>query len=204
LRRLRLRLDQRAGLASKLAGMKKKTLARALATVLLAGAAGGAAGFDLRPDGIAVQGSLGTHDTWMAGAAVMWDWDWEVLRRKAELTAHTELFVNHWRADGVAGGRDSFTQLGLLPTLRFNLSQGRSPWYLEIGVGASWMDRRFETDERSFSTRFNFYDVLGAGYVFGERRQHEMGLRFVHVSNAGIKKPNPGQDFLQLRYLTRF
>jgi lipid A 3-O-deacylase len=184
--------------------MKTKTLVRALSLVLLGASLGSASALDLRPDGVAVQGSVGTHDTWMAGGAVVWDWRWERLRRKAEITGHTELFVNHWRADALAGGRNSYTQFGVMPVLRFNLSQGRSPWYLELGVGVSWMDRRFQTAERSFSTRFNFYDVLGAGYVFGERRQHELGLRVIHISNGGIKEPNPGQEFLQLRYLSRF
>ena len=177
--------------------MKTTTLARGCAALSLTLAAAGASALDLRPDGISLQASPGTHDTGMAGAAVVWDWEWELLRRK-------ELFVNHWRADALGGGRSSFTQVGVLPTLRINLGQGRSPWFLEVGIGLSYMDRRFVTDERSFSTRFNFYDVLGAGYAFGERRRHEVGLRLVHVSNAGIKEPNPGQDFLQLRYVARF
>ena len=185
--------------------MKNKTTrSRTVVTLLLAAAAGTAAAMDLRPDGVSVQVSPGSHGTWMAGAAVVWDWEWELLRRKAEISGQTELFVNHWRADAVGGGREATTQVGLLPTLRINLSQGRSPWFLEVGVGVSWMDSRLVRPERSFSTRFNFYDVLGAGYVFGERRQHELGLRLVHVSNAGIKEPNPGQDFVQLRYLSRF
>jgi lipid A 3-O-deacylase len=182
----------------------KNTFFRTLAALLFTAWMGSAAAMDLRPDGVSVQGSLGTQDTWMGGAAVVWDWEWELLRRKAEISGQTEVFVNHWRADALGGGRDSYTQFGILPTLRINLSQGRSPWFFEVGIGATWMDRRFDTAERSFSTRFNFYDVLGGGYVFGDHRQHELGLRLVHISNAGIKKPNPGQDFLQLRYLARF
>jgi lipid A 3-O-deacylase len=180
--------------------METKIFSRLLAAVLFAAVAGSASAIDLRPSGIAVQGSLGTNDTWMTGAAVVWDWEWELLRRKAEISGQTEVFIHHWRA----GGRHSYTQFGVLPTLRFKLSQGRSPWYIELGIGASFLDRRFETAEREFSTRFNFYDVVGAGYVFGEHRQHELGLRLVHVSNGGIRKPNPGEEFVQLRYLARF
>jgi hypothetical protein len=164
----------------------------------------GANAADLRPDGVSVQGSVGQRGTLMSGLAVAWDWEWELLRRRAAITGQTELFVNHWRADAVDGGRDSYTQFGLLPSLRFHLAQGRSPWFIELGIGASWLDRSFQTPERRFSTRFNFYDVIGAGYLFGEHRQHELGLRLLHISNAGIKEPNPGQDFVQLRYLSRF
>jgi hypothetical protein len=31
-----------------------------------------------------------------------------------------------------------------------------------------------------------------------------VGLRLSHVSNAGIKEPNPGENFLQLRYARSF
>jgi lipid A 3-O-deacylase len=31
-----------------------------------------------------------------------------------------------------------------------------------------------------------------------------VALRWVHISNAGFKQPNPGQDFLQVRYVQRF
>jgi lipid A 3-O-deacylase len=104
----------------------------------------------------------------------------------------------------VGGGHQALTQVVLLPTLRMQLSRGASPWYLEVGVGASWLDRRFVTPDREFSTQWNFYDVLGMGRSFGPAARHELGLRWVHVSNGGIKKPNPGQDFLQLRYVARF
>lgn len=183
---------------------KNKKLVRTVAALLSSVAMGGAGAFDWRPDGVSLQESRASHGTRMTGAAAVWDWNWALLRRKAALTGQTELFINHWRADGAAGGRDSYTQVGLLPTLRLHLSQGRSPWFVEMGIGVSWMDRRFRTDERTFSTRFNFYDVLGAGYGFGEHRQHELGLRLLHISNGGIEKPNPGQEFLQLRYLARF
>ena len=177
---------------------------RTLAIVLFHAAVGSAGAADWRPDGVSVQGSTGQRGTLMAGTALAWDWEWEVLRRRAAITGQTELFVNHWRADAVGGGRDSYTQFGLLPSLRFHFSQGNSPWFIELGIGLSWLDRRLQTPERSFSTRFNFYDVIGAGYLFGERRQHETGVRLLHISNAGIKEPNPGQDFVQLRYLSRF
>jgi lipid A 3-O-deacylase len=160
---------------------------------------------DLRPDGASVELAAGTHGTRMAGVGLVWDWDFERMRRKSELTAHTELLLNRWRADAPGGGHFGLTQVVLLPTLRMRLSQGRSPWFFELGVGASWMDRSFVTPDRQFSTRWNFYDVLGVGHSFGGADgRHELALRWVHVSNLGLRKPNPGQDFLQLRYVARF
>ena len=173
-------------------------------TALLFACACAAHAADFTPDAVSVRAGMGSHGTAMAGVGIIWDWDFERLRRKAELTAHTEFMVNRWRADEVGGGHQTYTQLALLPSLRMTLSQGRSPWFIELGIGISWMDRLFVTPQKRFSTRWNFYDMMGVGYQFGAQRKHELGLRWAHVSNAGLKKPNPGQDFLQLRYVARF
>jgi lipid A 3-O-deacylase len=184
--------------------MTTTKLLRAGTLALLAAGACAAHAFDWRPDAVSAGVAVGKERTAMAGAGLVWDWDFERLRRHAELTAHTEFMVNHWRVDAFGGGDQAITQVVLLPSLRMHLSQGRSPWFLELGVGASWMDKRLVTPQRTFGTQWNFYDMLGAGYKFGDRREHELGLRYVHVSNAGIKQPNPGQDLLQLRYVRRF
>ena len=176
----------------------------ALGAAVLA-VAGPALATDFRPDGVAVEAAVGSRGTNMAGLGLVWDWDFERMRRKAELTAHTELIINRWRFDAMDGGKDELTQFALLPSLRMRLKQGRSPWYIELGIGASWMDRDYQTPQASFSTRWNFYDVLGIGHTFGGvDGQHELALRWTHVSNGSIREPNPGQDFLTLRYVARF
>jgi hypothetical protein len=39
---------------------------------------------------------------------------------------------------------------------------------------------------------------------FGPADEDEIALRVQHYSNGGIKQPNPGINFLQLRYAHRF
>lgn len=176
-----------------------------LAAAALLAAAATSHAFDLRPDGISVFAGAGSHSARIAGASILWDWDFERMRRKAELTAHTELILNEWRANDFGGGHQYFTQVALLPTLRMRLSRGASPWYIELGIGASYMDKLFVTPQKEFSTRWNFYDVMGVGYTIGgPDGKHEINARWMHVSNGGLEKPNPGQDFLQLRYVSRF
>ena len=182
----------------------KPMLRQPLAVLLLAAAAGATHAFNLRPDGATLRVGVGQHGASMAGAGIVWDWDFQRMRRKAELTAHTEFMVNHWRYDTVGGGSAQLTQLVLLPSLRMRLARGASPWFIELGIGASWTDQLLERPPERFSTQWNFYDMLGVGYSFGEEHDHELGLRWVHVSNAGLRKPNPGQDVVQLRYVRRF
>ena len=119
------------------------------------------------------------------------------------VTGITEAYVSHWNARG-AGGRRSFTQLGLTPMFRYRGDHGRSAWFVEAGIGISVIDPVYTTNAKQFSSRFNFVDVAGVGRSFGPQGQRELSLRVAHVSNCGIKSPNPGENFLQLRYAVLF
>lgn len=106
-------------------------------------------------------------------------------------------YASRWHADALPGQRDKFTQLGLVPMLRWRFDEGRSPWFVEGGIGASYLVDGYRTRTKEFGSRWNFSDHLGVGYSFG---RHEIGVYVKHVSNAGLKDPNPGETFYQLRY----
>jgi hypothetical protein len=134
---------------------------------------------------------------------VAWPWAWRHVSHSGEWTAMTEAYVSIW-SSRVAGDRKNFTQVGLIPVFRYRFDQGRSAWFANAGIGLSYMDRLYQRDTKQFSTRFNFIDVIGVGFNFGERRENELELRIAHISNGGIKSPNPGENFLQLRYARNF
>ena len=185
--------------------MQRNTMSFARGVAVAAAALGlqAAQAIDFRPDGTFATVGVAPHQTVTLGTGLVWDWDWKA-ERQTTLTAHTELIVAGWRADAVGGGSQTLGQLALLPVLHMQLDRGRSPFFLEFGIGASFTNKVYRTPNKVTSTRWNFYDMLGAGYSFGEGRKQEIGLRYVHISNAGAKKPNPGEDFLQLRYGMRF
>lgn len=133
-------------------------------------------------------------------------WDWEGRLLGGRLTAHWDAYLSQWRTDsaGHAGQRESLTQAALVPVLRLRFDEGRSPWFIEGGIGVSVMDVRYRIPGKAFSTRFNFADHQSIGLSFGPQRRHELVLSVKHVSNAGIKKPNPGEDFIQIRYAVAF
>ena len=88
--------------------------------------------------------------------------------------------------------------------LRLRPAGGSSPWFIEAGIGITVMDRLYRSQTKKFSTTFNFVDVAGIGRSFGADRRQELSLRLVHISNADIKSPNPGENFVQLRYAWMF
>jgi lipid A 3-O-deacylase len=119
-------------------------------------------------------------------------------------TTHLELSASGWRAPRPDGGHRTLTQVSVVPMARGRFDDGRSPWFVEAGIGLALLDRELRTPRRRFSTRLNFSDNLGFGRSFGARGEQEISLRLQHVSNAGLRKPNPGLDLLLLRYAHSF
>jgi len=151
----------------------------------------------------ALEGGIADRGTYSVSAGVSWPWTWRASRWGGEWTGASEVFLSHWSARR-DDGRESRTLLGALPMFRYRFNEGRSDWFAEGGIGVSYMDALYRTENKQFSTQFNFMSVLGTGRSFGAQREHELSLRISHLSNAGIKKPNPGEQFLQLRYARRF
>lgn len=129
------------------------------------------------------------------------DWLWSPLRDTFSLTFDLE--IGHWQTFHLGHGQTAeYTQFGVTPMLRYPLSE--SMWFAEGGVGAHFIVPLYQKRKRHFGTTFNFQDLIGLGLRFGPMRQHELVLYVSHFSNASINRPNPGENFLQLRYLRRF
>jgi hypothetical protein len=179
-------------------------LARPVAAVLL-GTLFSVAGqaMDWKPDAVEAIAGPGKDGAGQVAAGLIWEWDTH-RQRRALVTGQTELIASYWHANAVGGGSQGLWNVALVPVLRMELDRGRSPWVLELGIGVSWLSRQYKTPDKTFSSTWNFYDVIGAAYRFGREEEHEIGARFTHISNAGLKLPNPGEDFLLLRYSRKF
>lgn len=147
----------------------------------------------------------GAGTTHIASVGVMLPWTPSFLPAGGSHSAYWDLFAAHWQADERNGdGRHGYTQLGAIATWRYRFDTGLSPWFAEAGIGALMMDNVYRTPAREFSTAFQFTEVLGVGRSFGSGQAHELSLRFQHISNGGIKSPNPGENTWRLRYAYRF
>lgn len=84
--------------------------------------------------------------------------------------------------------------VGLTPFLRWWFTDATA---LEAGIGPNVFSGTY-IGSKTISTAYQFGDSLGlyhrlTGTPWG------VGVRFTHYSNADIKRPNPGQNYLQLR-----
>lgn len=113
-------------------------------------------------------------------------------------SAYGEVFGSVWRTRHDGAHRTN-VQVGVIGTLRYRL--GQSAWFIDGGAGLTLFNKTYRTLDREFSTTFQFTEVLGVGRSLGP---HELALRFQHVSNGGIRNPNPGENLVRLRYVYQF
>jgi len=158
-------------------------------------------------DALKVRGifaQMGIADEVTAGTAgVIWNLRGAGLNER--WSVYVEGSMSRWQSrGGYATEHGVLTQVALIPTLRYRFGEGSSPWFVEGGIGATVTSSVYRNVDKHFSTAFNFGDHVGLGRSFGAARRDEIVLRAEHFSNAGIKHPNPGQNFLELRYLHHF
>ena len=98
----------------------------------------------------------------------------------------------------------SLINISVYPVLRLDMTSvpGVVP-YIEGSVGFNLLSRT-RIDDRELSTAFQFGEYVGVGLAFGDKRQYDVGVRYQHVSNADIKKPNDGLTFGSVVFQYRF
>lgn len=142
-------------------------------------------------------------NSYTLGVLLPWH-DWSYPLGSGRITGYWDISASDWSAI-FRGDRKNTWVIAAKPSLRWRPHQGQSPFFVEAGLGVSLATNHiYRTDTKDFSTRINFATHLGIGYLFGEQQLNEVSLRLEHHSNAGIKRPNPGENFLQLRYARRF
>jgi hypothetical protein len=174
----------------------------ALSLSALTALAPAAAHASLQPDRVFLQQAESARSR-SSTAGLIWDLAWTRDWRGGQLRSYVEASIARWSVENAEGGRDTaaVTQIGLTPVLRWQ-AEG-SPWFVEGGIGLNLIGPTYKAGRKRFSTAFNFGDHLAVGRGFGPGHRQELALRFQHFSNAGIKKPNPGEDFVQLRWSVR-
>jgi len=155
----------------------------------------------LRPSTLFIQGGIGDQRTYAYVVGSTWNWHWSRQYSFLTATGLLEADIGRWTTDEHGVHSSAWvTQLGLTPVIRLQPAGLPHYWLLEVGIGANYIVPLYRTGHKRFSTAFNFGDHIGIGRLFGAHQQHELVLRLQHFSNAGIDHPNPGENFLQLRY----
>lgn len=148
--------------------------------------------------GVQLAGGVAKHHVKKVDLGLVWDpginW-WEVGGWHFSLVG--EAHVAYWHtSEGTA--RNDVYEAGISPMLRFIKSAGAIRPFIEAGAGVRGLSHPTINNGYTLSTAFQFTETVGVGAQFGAHQQYQAGFRFQHVSNAGIKEPNPGINFSQL------
>lgn len=104
-----------------------------------------------------------------------------------------ELGGGIWRVPDLAGTTRRF-DIHATPVWRKDYARS----YVEAGIGAYLLSHTINNDTTRMSMAFEFGSHVGAGMRLGERRETRVGIALQHLSNAGIKEPNGGVNFVLL------
>jgi hypothetical protein len=160
-----------------------------------------AAPVDWRPDSAFVQAGASAREARVAGAGLRWALPWP---EHGGLTGLLEVSAGRWSTQVTPRGevgkvpRDHAVQLVAMPLVRWQPQPGGSAWFVEAGLGLSWHDRSYRVERKRQRSRFNFQEEVAVGRMLGGG--HALSLRLAHMSNAGLRKPNPGETWWSLRW----
>lgn len=136
------------------------------------------------------------NKTQRASLGVQWKWNkrwWD--SNGTHLGGYWDLNLAHWHGNRFRNDphrSQNIGEVGITPVVRLQ-SNTMKGLYGEIGIGVHALSDRYDNNGRQLSTKFQFGDHLGIGYVF--QNNWEIGVKVQHFSNASVKQPNDGVNF---------
>jgi lipid A 3-O-deacylase len=154
-------------------------------------------------DGIGIDLGEGPESTEMVRMHAIWDWDKKWFEEgNWHVSGYWEATLGRWNGGGQ--GATKPWDIGFTPVFRLQRNDQKAGVYLEGGVGVHLLSEDRTNKGRIFGSHFSFGDHIGVGILFGKRAQYDFGYRIQHLSNAGLKKPNDGITFEQIRFTYSF
>lgn len=113
------------------------------------------------------------------------------------VSGYFELSYNLWEHNG-----DETNGVAFLPVFAYYFAgvSNRITPYIEGGIGLAFIDD-YHIAGRNLSTNFQFEDKIGIGVRIGS---FDLGLKYLHYSNASIKGPNQGINIIMLAAAVQF
>ena len=143
--------------------------------------------------------AVGEHaEMWRIGITKNWDKKWRMTSGNWYLGGYWEAQFGQWSGPD----KRTISDLGITPVFRFQQAElSKISPYVEAAIGFHVITPTRLDDGRHFGGAFQFGDLVGAGARFGPKGKYDLGLRFQHLSNGGLKEPNDGINFTQIRLL---
>jgi len=116
-------------------------------------------------------------------------------------TRYWEANFSYWYLNKLKNGEDDLLEIGVTPNFRLQREQapGWGQPYFELGLGVHLLSK-VHIRTRDLGSTFQFGTHAGIGVLLGEEYRYELAWRIEHLSNAGLKEPNPGINFSMVRF----
>jgi len=127
-----------------------------------------------------------------------WNWDtswWQ--SSVGRLTGYWDAGYTYWEGDETSANHS----LSLAPVFVYEFAGESLRPYIEAGIGIAAFEST-EVEDRELGSSFQFEDRIGVGLRLAGG--HEIGIRALHYSNAGLKNPNDGVESYALHYRMDF
>ena len=137
---------------------------------------------------------------------MQWDWKKKLVQVGGwNLGGYWDLDVAYWDNKSTGASTTGIAEVGFTPTFRIQQDtiSNFSP-YAEVAVGLHFLSNTSINSQRQFGSSFQFGDHVGFGVRLGDKGKYDIGYRYQHLSNAGIKEPNQGINFNELRLQYHF
>jgi lipid A 3-O-deacylase len=113
------------------------------------------------------------------------------------LTGYWDAAYSYWEGDETAANHS----LSFSPVFVYEFAGDSVKPYVEGGIGVAAFSST-ELEDNDLGSSFQFEDRIGAGLRFAGG--HDVGVRAIHYSNAGISQPNDGVEAYSLYYRMAF
>lgn len=145
-------------------------------------------------DRMAIEAGNG-DDVNVVRMSAQWDWNSDLLEVGGfTLDSYWQLDYSGWQSTLISTQEGVNNTLGFTPVFRFLKPMESMTFYLDTGIGFYLFSTTQINDSR-FGSNFQFGNMVGAGLLFGERRQWGLGYKFQHHSNNSMALPNDGINF---------
>lgn len=109
--------------------------------------------------------------------------------------------LSYWYLYKNLRGEEKLLEAGITPNFRLEREHqwGWGHPYLEAGLGIHLLSKK-HISTRNLGSTLQFGTHVGFGTRFGSHEQYDLAWRIEHLSNAGIREPNPGINFSMVRF----
>lgn len=135
------------------------------------------------------------EDVYIGRLGAQWDVQEDILDVYDFTTnVYLQFDIARWQSVHTMEYEGAITSVAFTPVFRFLRNTKNAMIYMDTSIGIGLISKTTINDS-NFGANLQFFDSLGFGVFFGEKRQWGVGYKFNHISNNGTANPNNGIDF---------